>query len=109
MEEDLAVFLPDWGEEGTIDGAPVFGIFADPTAVNPIGGPGMSTAYPCFLLAAATVPTRTSLQDDPVLELPLRQAAGKPWRYLVRQTDEDGSTVDGGFATLSLEQHQDQT
>lgn len=109
MDEDLTVFLPDWGEEGTIDGAPVFGIFAEPGAVAGLAGTGMNTSYPRFLLPAASVPARAGAVDvDQVLELPLRQAAGKPWRFWVRTLTPDGTTIDGGFASLELARHESQ-
>jgi hypothetical protein len=110
FEEDLTVFLADWGEEGTIDGAPVFGIFAEPYGVAAIGSAGMGTGYPRFMLPAADVPAPTGAVDaEQVLELPLRQAASKPWRFRITEQAPDGTTVAGGFSSLSLTQHEDQT
>ena len=109
MDEDLTVFLPDWGEAGTIDGTAVVGIFAEPGGVAGLAGTGMNTSYPSFLLPAASVPARAGAVDvDQVLELPLRQAAGKPWRFRVRTITPDGSTVAGGMASLELARHESQ-
>lgn len=109
MQEDLTVYLADWGEEGTIDGAPVFGIFAEPGAVAGLVGTGMTTSYPRFLLPASTMPARTGAVDvDQVLELPDRQALGKPWRFYVRTLTPDGTTPEGGMASLELQRHESQ-
>lgn len=109
MEEDLAVFLADWGEEGTIDGATVFGIFAEPYGAEPLAGTGAATSYPRFMVPAAAVPAHTgAVESDPVLELPARQLAGKPWRFYVTELMPDGTTPAGGFASLRLTQHESQ-
>ncbi len=109
MIEDLTLFLADWGEAGTIDGTAVFGIFAEPGNVNGLVGTGMNTSSPHFMLPAASMPPRAGAVDvDQVLELPLRQAAGKTWRYYVRVITPDGSTVAGGMASLELARHENQ-
>jgi hypothetical protein len=109
VTEDLTVYLADWGEEGTIDAVPVFGIFSEPGGVDGLSGTGMVTSYPRFLLPASTVPARAGAADaDQVLELPLRLVAGKPWRFYVRTLTPDGTTLEGGMASLELAQHEDQ-
>jgi len=62
------------------------------------------------MLPAATVPAHTGAVDaEQVLELPLRQAANKPWRFRVTELAPDGTTVEGGFVSLTLTQHEDQS
>jgi hypothetical protein len=109
MTEDLAAYFADWGEAGLIDGVAVVGIFAAPYSADPLGGAGMSTSEPRFLLASASVPPRATAPDaDPVLELPTRHAAGLTWRYVVREVAPDGSMPAAGCTSLTLVKHQSQ-
>jgi len=103
MIEDLSLYLADWGEEATIDGAPAWGIFAAPYSSGPLGDVGMSSAVPRYLMQTAAVPdglqaALTPQDDDPVLELAMPRAG--VFRFIVREVQPDGT----GMTTLMLEQ-----
>lgn len=52
--EDLSVFVADFGDDGTLAGAPVRGIFSDPADTQL----GIRAAGPQFELASAQVPAQ---------------------------------------------------
>ena len=54
--EDLARFFVDFGDDGTLAGQPVRGIYDAPFIVEPMGAAGMLAAEPSFRLASSSVP-----------------------------------------------------
>lgn len=104
--EDPAVYLVDWGEAVLINSVSAgLGIFSEPAVQDPLGSVGFSSSAPRVLLPAAGVPASAAdVATEAVLELPQRHAAGKTWRYLVRDQQPDGL----GWASLILVVHPSQ-
>lgn len=113
LVEDNTVFLADFGEPITIDGTPAGdAIFGEPYVADGVGSIGFSASGPRVLMPFANLPERdASDATDPVLELDdrkgytFRNGTPKPFRYLVRQVEPDGT----GWCSLQLAVHPDQT
>lgn len=56
FSEDLSDFLADFGQDGTLDGQAVRGIFDAPAATAQLSDAGISAAEPQFQLPTAQVP-----------------------------------------------------
>lgn len=54
--EDLAPFFADFGEDGTLAGQPVRGIFDSPYSFAALGSAGQSSTDPQFQLPTVQVP-----------------------------------------------------
>lgn len=54
--EDLTVFFADFGDNGTLAGQPVRGIYDAPFAVESMGAAGVLATEPSFRLASSSVP-----------------------------------------------------
>jgi hypothetical protein len=105
IDEDLAVFFADWGEEATLDGAALVVIYGAPGAAL-LGGAGMSADKPRALAQAADVPARATAPDaDPVLVFATVTAVRPLKRWYVREQLPDGT----GLTTLVLSKHPDQS
>jgi hypothetical protein len=88
FSEDLSVFLADFGEDVTLNGSTVRGIFDDPRAVEPLGG-GLVLGRATFRLPSASVPS------SPVGKSLVRGSS----TYTVRAALPDGT----GMSLLELE------
>jgi len=94
LQENPAIFLRDFGADGTLGGQPVRGLFSGAHSVAPVGGPGMVMAKLSFWLSDALVP-------DPVVGLQLVlpvQAHARAGTYKVEVALPDGT----GFTLLEL-------
>lgn len=107
MTEDPTIFLADWGQRAVIDGVEVgLGIFSEPSDVDRLAGGGARTGAPRFLLPDALIPAQTAGDaTEQVLELPDRQADGKTFRFLIRDTEPDSL----GWVSLILVNHPSQS
>jgi hypothetical protein len=56
--EDLTPFFADFGDDGTLVGQPVRGIYDAAYLLAPMGASGISAAQPAFTLASASVPAQ---------------------------------------------------
>lgn len=54
--EDFSTFLADFGDDGTLDGVAVRGIFDAPSAAQALGNTSASAQEPQFQLPTASVP-----------------------------------------------------
>lgn len=114
FQEDASIFLEDFGEPIRIDGVDAGdGIFSDPYSTDGLGSAGFATSGPRLVMPTASIPDRDPADPtDPVLELTDRMGQldrlgnVKPFRYIVREDQPDGT---GLMSTLILVVHPDQT
>lgn len=114
LVEDASIFLADFGEPVRIDGVECgCAIFSEPYFTDGLGGAGLASQSPRVIIPTDKVPERDPADPtDPVLELEDRMGFVdtfgnvKPFRYVVRQVQPDGT---GLMSTLLLELQADQT
>ncbi len=86
--ENLGVFFADFGDDGTLAGQPVRGIYDAPFTVAALGGAGMLATEPTYRLASASVPANVF---NAALVIPQGS-------FTVREAHPDGT----GLTTLVL-------
>jgi hypothetical protein len=98
--EDLDVFFADWGEDATLDSAPVRVLFGSHSDI----ALGMYTDQPRAMIASASIPARGA--SDHILVFDVASTPTRAWkRWYVRETKPDGT----GMATMVLAKHPDQS
>jgi hypothetical protein len=95
ITENLLTFFADFGEDGTLAGTGVRGIFDAPNADMPGDGVGMANNEPSFLMRSADVPSAAyTTTADVQLVLTAGAAvrgAGFPATYNVVAVQPDGT------------------
>ena len=91
-DADLLELMKLEGTPAELAGAPVVGIFEEPTAVDPLGGFGVAASRPQYRLPSSVVPANVT---DAPLQLMHRGASR---RFAVREHEPDGT----GLTVLKL-------